>query len=310
MSSTRGYLFGNKFDAGIGQGKGQYFQIARVKDIVLGPYKGGTTSVDPNYTSPADIGKIYYELLYSPLGISFSEKVSEPAWPIWSFYKQLPLLNEIVIIIKGPSKGLNDKSTSQQSFYFPMYSLWGDPNQNAFPNMNEWADYLNKYANQPGYSGTATTGSSLPLGYTFEEKPQIKNLRPFEGDTILQSRFGQSIRFGSTVPEQKIENTWSNSGTNGDPITIILNQQKPEAFLEKTSRKFDPIVEDINRDGSTIFMTSTQEIFIEDLNNFPLRSFGKGIDPQIQPVVEFVRPLTVPADFISDKDIDDQILNA
>jgi hypothetical protein len=308
--STRGYLFGNKFDAGEGQGGGQYFQIGRVKDIVLGPFKGGTKKADPNYTSAADIGKIYYELLYSPLGISFSEKVSEPAWPIWSFYKQLPLLNEIVIIIKGPSKGLNDKSISQQSFYFPMYALWGDPNQNAFPNMNEWADYLNKYANQPGYSGTATTGSSLPLGYTFEERPQIKNLRPFEGDTILQSRFGQSIRFGSTVPEQKIENTWSNSGTNGDPITIILNQQKPEAFLEKTLRKFDPIVEDINRDGSAIFMTSTQEIFIEDLNNFPLRSFGKGIDPQRQPVVEFVRPLTVPADFISDKDIDDQILNA
>lgn len=308
--STRGYLFGNKFDAEAGRRGGQYFQIGRVKDIVLGPFKSGTSTIDPNYSSPVDIGKIYYELLYSPLGISFSQEVSEPAWPIWSFYKQLPVLNEIVIIIKGPSRGLNDKSTNQQSFYFPAYSMWGDPNQNAFPNMNEWASYLNKYVNQPGYSGNATTGSSLPLGYTFEEKPQIKNLRPFEGDSILQGRFGQSIRFGSTVPEQKVENTWSNSGNNGDPITIILNQQKLDPQIENTLRKFEPTVEDINRDGSAIFMTSTQEIFIEDLNNFPLRSFGKGIDVQRQPVVEFIKPLTAPADFISDKDIDNQILNA
>lgn len=308
--STRGYLFGNKFNAGEGQVGGQYFQIGRVKHIVLGPTKGGTQIADLKYESPVDIGKIYYELLYSPLGTSFSQEVSEPAWPIWSFYKQFPLENEIVIIIKGPSKGLNDKSISQQSFYFPAYALWGDPNQNGFPNMQEWADYLNKSVNQPGYSGTSTTGSSLPLGYTFEEKPQIKNLRPFEGDSILQGRFGQSIRFGSTVPEQKRENTWSNSGSNGDPITIILNQQKINPKIEETIFKFDPIVEDINRDGSAIFMTSTQEIFIEDLNNFPLRSFGKEIDPQRQPVVEFSRPILIANEFISDKDIDDQILNA
>lgn len=303
------YLFGSKSDPNAGSGKGYYFQIARVKDIVLGPLKPGTRESDPNYSNPVDIGKIYYELLYSPLAASFSEQISEPAWPIWSFCKQLPLINEIVLIIKGPSKGLNDKSTIQQSFYFPVYSLWGDPNHNAFPNMNEWADYLNNYANQPEYSGTAVTGSSLPLGTTFEENPQIKNLRPFEGDSILQGRFGQSIRFGSTVREQSKENTWSRSGNNGDPITIILNEQKPSPALEKTETKFNPIVEDINRDGSMICLTSTQEIIIEGLNKFPFRSFGKGIDPQIQPVVEFIKPLTVPNDFISDVDADNTILS-
>lgn len=304
------YLFGSKNDPNAGSGKGYYFQIARVKEIVLGPIKPGTGYADPSYNSPVDIGKIYYELLYSPLATSFSEQVSEPAWPIWSFCKQFPLINEIVLIIKGPSRDLNDKSTNQQSFYFPVYSLWGDVNHNAFPNMNEWADYLNNYANQPGYSGTAVTGSTLPLGYTFQEKPEIKNLRPFEGDSILQGRFGQSIRFGSTVSEQARENTWSRSGNNGDPITIILNQQNPSLALEKTETKFNPIVEDINRDGSMICLTSTQEIIIEGLNKFPFRSFGKGIDSQIQPVVEFIKPITVPTDFISDTDADNEILNA
>jgi len=303
-------LFNNSPDSREGKTRGQYFQIGRVKDIVLGPYKGGTLYSDTNYSSPADIGKIYYEILYSSLSTSKSKTVSEPAWPIFGFLKQYPLLGEIVIIMKGPSSGLNDKSTSQRQYYFPTYFLWGDPNQNAFPNLDEWAQYLNSFANQPGYSGTAATGSSLPLGYTFKENPQVKNLRPFEGDTIIQGRFGQSIRFGSTVSEQKGENTWSNSGNNGDPITIISNQQNLDDRIEQTLRKFDPIVEDINRDGSMIFMTSTQEVIIEDLNSFPFRSFGKGIDPQRQPVYESIRPIIIPTDFRSPSDIDNEILNA
>lgn len=309
--STRGWLFGGGFDSRDGQSRGQYFQIGRVKDIVLGPTKGGTSYLDTNYSSPADIGKIYYELLYSPLGTSFSDAVSEPAWPIFGFLKQYPLLGEIVIIIKGPSTGLNDKSTNQQQYYFPAYFLWGDANQNAFPNLNEWSQYLKNTSTKPGYSGNASvTGSSLPLGYTFQEKPEIKNLKPFEGDTIIQGRFGQSIRFGSTVTEQRRENPWSNSGENGDPITIILNQQNLDERIEQSTRKFDPIVENINRDGSAIYMTSTQEVFIEDLNNFPFRSFGTGIDPQRQPVYTINNPITVPSEFVSDSEIDNQILGS
>lgn len=312
MAGNRDYLFGDSFDSVQNQRGGQYFQIGRVKDIVLGPFKGPPKYgvIDKNYNSPVDIGKIYYELLYSPLGISFSKQVSEPAWPIWSFYKQYPLVNETVLIIKGPSKDLNDKSTGQQSYYFPVYALWGDPNQNAFPNLNEWAEYLKNTINQPGYSGTASSGSTLPLGYTFEEKPQIKNIRPFEGDSILQGRFGQSIRFGSTVIEQNRENSWSNYGNDGDPITIILNQQKLNPRIEETTRKFEPTIEDINRDGSAIYLTSTQEIVLEGLNKFPLRSFRTPINPQRQPTIEYIKPITVPSDLKSDTDIDNQIINA
>lgn len=310
MSQQRSTIFRPGVDSGEGQSKGYYFQIGRVKDIVLGPYKGGTYDPDPNYSSPADIGKVYYEILYSPLGTSFSNAVSEPAWPIFGFLKQFPLLGEVVIIIKGPSSGLNDKSTDQRQYYFPSFFLWEDPNQNAFPNLNEWSQYLKNKSNKPGYSGVAVTGSALPLGYTFEENPKIKNLRPFEGDTIIQGRFGQSIRFGSTVPQQRDENTWSNSGNNGDPITIISNQQNLDDNIEKSLRKFDPVVEDINRDGSMIFMTSTQEVIIEDLNYFPFRSFGTGINPQRQPVYESIRPLIIPTDFRSPSDIDNEILNA
>lgn len=280
-----GYIFGNKFDSKVGRSVGQYFQIARVKSIVLGPFKGNTQERDPDYGSPIDIGKIKYELLYSPLGTSKSGEVSEPAWPMFGFMRQYPVINEVVFIVAGPSEKLNDRIYNQQYFYFPPYSIWNRANHGAFPNMNEYSQFLKQYSNIQGYSGNAVSGSSLPLGYTFQENQQVRNLQPFEGDTVIQGRFGQSIRFGSTVPVLKQDNTWSNSGKNGDPITIILNSQRQE----NASFKFNNIVENINKDGSAIYMTSTQEIFLEDINNFPLNSFGTPVTPLSQPVLRTPR---------------------
>jgi hypothetical protein len=276
--------FEPKLDSDNGASGGQYFQIGRVKSVVLGPNTADGKK-DPNYRAPSDVGSIKYELLYSPYSTSKSKEVSEPAYPIWYFIKQIPLVNEIVLIIVGPSIGLNDGATKQQYYYMPAYGIWKNPNHNGFPNMEEWADYLNTFANKPTYSGNSTPEKTLPLGFTFEENPNIKDLTPYEGDTIIQSRFGQSIRFGSTVLNSN--NTWSknffsdlskdsnlfsekNISKNGDPITIIVNRQGERVVRNK----FDSIVEDINKDGSSIYMTSTQEIHIPDLNSFPLKSFA------------------------------------
>ena len=278
---SNGYIFGPSLNSDTGQYGGQYFQIGRVKSIVLGPYKGSTQERDPDWGSPVDVGKIKYEILYSTQGTSKSQEVSDPAWPMFNFIRQYPVVNEIVLIFAGPSEKLNDGSSKQQFFYLPPYSVWNRSNHGAFPNMSEYSNFLKQYRNIQGYSGNSVTGSSLPLGYTFQENQQVRNLQPFEGDTIMQGRFGQSIRFGSTVPALKRDNTWSNSGKNGDPITIILNSQRQE----NPGLKFNNIVENINKDGSAIYMTSTQEIFLEDVNNFPLNSFGTPITPISQPTL-------------------------
>lgn len=277
------------YSPGAGRSAGQYFQIGRVKSIVMGPLKTGTNERDLDYTNPSDIGKIRYELLYSPLATSFSDLVSEPAYPIFSFIKHLPLINEIVFILIGPTEELNDRADRQQQFYFPAFDIWNHVNHGAFPNMDEYLQYLNETINIPSYGGEAVTGS-LPLGYTFVEKPSIKNLKPFEGDTILQARFGQSIRFGSTNILTR-ETTWSDIGNQGDPITIIQNSQGNRVSKDP----FLPIVEDINKDGSAIYMTSTQKINLVDINSFPLSSFETSITPIVQTI------LTIPKPVISDE---------
>ena len=81
---------------------------------------------------------------------------------------------------------------------------------------------------------------------------------------MLEGRYGQSIRFGSTInqhipPEEggsHVPNNWSNEGGIGNPITLIRNGQTLD--FEKPS--FEHILEDVNRDASSIYLCSNQQI--------------------------------------------------
>ena len=291
-------IFGNDFKADKSGKFGQYFIIGRVKSIVQGPFTrslkvflkaDGLPTVkdvlEPNadFTSFKDIGKIRFEIMYSNLSGSKLKEVTEPAFPIFSFIKQYPLVGEIVLIMSGPSPNLNDNFNAKQLFYFPPYALWNGVNHNAFPDMEEYAQYVGKASSKPEFQGkTNTLNFRLPLGKTFIENERIKNLRPFEGDIIIESRFGQSIRFGSTVKGLTALNYWSETGITGDPITIIRNGQGKPA----DSDPFASTVEDINSDDSSIYLTSGQKIVLEDLATFPFSSYSKGISDQTQTILE------------------------
>jgi hypothetical protein len=77
------------------------------------------------------------------------------------------------------------------------------------------------------------------------------------GDSLLEGRHGQSLRFGSTAKSKSsINNNWSSAGTNGDPITIVRNGQ-PTNISDKG---WIPITENINNDLASIYLTSYQKI--------------------------------------------------
>jgi hypothetical protein len=272
-------------DSTLGRKSSQAYYIARVKKVILGS-KTTNSDYDKDYTCEKDMGSIYYELLYSgKSGNGAQTRNGKKAYPIFGFLRQYPNVGEIVMMISGPSSDLNDNSQSQDLYYFPPFSVWNSVHHNVFPNMNEYVDFINKQVQSTTSTNPTPESLAIPQGRTFSEKPDIKTLRPFEGDTIIQGRFGQSIRFGSTVPELSSINTWSKqSDIPGEPITIITNSQKSFTKLEKES----PVtIEDINRDGSSIYLTSKQSISIVDIEKYNVRSYAlaNSSNPQTQLVI-------------------------
>ena len=143
---------------------------------------------------------------------------------------------------------------NQEFYYFLPINIWNSVHNNALPNPLDTttatpSEIKNYQQVEAGSKVKVTDGvDNIDLGETFDELPNIKNLQPFEGDIIFEGRFGQSIRFGSTNKALKGSNTWSQNGESGSPITIITNSQG-----ERPGNKFETLVEDINKEGSSIY---------------------------------------------------------
>jgi hypothetical protein len=190
------------------------------------------------------------------------------ARPLFPNVNQIPLINELTYIIALPSTRVQDPlnvDTNQTDYYYftPM-NLWGTVHQNAFPDPIESTIKQNEPSTkQQSYTenqaGSVKNGSpaqfdteSIYLGNTFQDKDDVHNLQPYEGDIIYEGRWGQSIRFGSTV---KNKNPWSDSGNDGDPILILRN-----GATSVNTEPWVPVNENINQDLGSIYFGTTQVI--------------------------------------------------
>jgi hypothetical protein len=97
---------------------------------------------------------------------------------------------------------------------------------------------------QTGISNTSSSETSreITIGEYFQPT-KINRLKYYEGDKLIQSRFGQSIRFSG----------YNNDETEFSPTIILRNRQNT---LPTKSGQI--IEEDINRDGSTILLSSNK----------------------------------------------------
>ena len=227
----------------------------RVKYCILNEKEN--PSIFKQYGEWSSIGTIFYQ------GISTSNNSKEinsfpTAKPLFPNSKNYPLENEIVFLIPLPNPISQTVSNEVSYYYFQPINIWNSVHHNALPNpstldLNQTQDYEQV---EGGAIRKVEDGSTeITLGDTFQEKLDVKNIQPYEGDVIHEGRWGQSIRFGSTV---KGETNWSATGENGDPITIVRNGQH-----EDGKDPWIPQVEDINKDKSSVYLTSTQAIPIE-----------------------------------------------
>lgn len=155
--------------------------------------------------------------------------------------KQIPLVGEFVLIYKT----FNQQSTSsrwrEQWYYITSVDIHSSINENMLPGIS--ADL------------TQTEIDAIKPGYTFKQK-SVSPLQPYEGDFLIEGRWSNSIRFGSsfdqTLGKYSITPGWK-SNTIGDPIIIISNGR-----INKPSKQF--VNEDIEQDASSVYLTSTQNI--------------------------------------------------
>jgi hypothetical protein len=203
------------------------------------------------------LGTIEFDLINSPTP---PNQLYPTARPIDPSIKNFPLINEIVYILALPNTNIGEFASTKTNYYINTVGIWNHPHHNAFPqNSNvlppsQQKDYIQT---ELGSVRRVTDQSTeIFLGRTFKERGNIHPLLPFEGDKIIEGRWGNSIRLGSTVKDTP--NTWSSTGTDGDPITIIRNGQGVQ-----TEEGWIPTVEDINNDDTSVYFTSTQKIPIE-----------------------------------------------
>ena len=186
------------------------------------------------------------------------------AHPLFPNSKYLPVENEMVYIISLPNNNGENSQSQTTYYYFHAINAWGSVNCNAIPdgvqssNKSKTSTQSNQQVEAGNFRRSSNEDESINLGNTFEESPNVKNTQLFEGDVIHEGRFGQNLRFGSTVKNSNPENPWSKVGDNGDPIIILKNGQ-----YDDDNDAWIPQVEDINKDKSSIYLTSTQEIPIE-----------------------------------------------
>jgi hypothetical protein len=152
------------------------------------------------------------------------------ALPFHASTQNYPLIGELIYLVDAPSPSSQIGSSNPSTKYYTgTINLWNNNQQNA-----------------PG------EGS---LGKTFNENADIRKLISFEGDRIYQGRKGNGIRFGSTVKSRANINEWSSVGNDGDPITILVN-----GYITTDTGSLKPNVEEINKELSSVWMTSTQKI--------------------------------------------------
>lgn len=185
------------------------------------------------------------------------------ARPMFFTGRRMPLIGEQVIVVSGP---VNDWSTSgikQVGFlYFQPVNGTDDLTLHQFPKL--WT----RDRAGSGPAGAQRKADRGEPGYTFPKMPKkTDNLQPFEGDDIFEGRFGQSIRFGSTVVGDisiyDKKPSWKGTA-NTDPI-MVLRVKKPEGgttSAQASTSIFNAnskyTIEDLQKDESSIYLTTTQ----------------------------------------------------
>lgn len=200
--------------------------------------------------------------------------------------KQIPIVGEIVFVCLAPTPFHSGASSAKEYYYTMPISIRSSVHHNGLPGANiiKTDDRTSERKIEDAILGipgkiSDTKNVTKTIDPTFPERKDIFPLQPYSGDVILEGRWGNSIRFGSTVDlRQKYiqQPKWSKgTGITGNPITIISNGTNPE-LTKKTYNEFH--IESPDDDDSSIWLTSGQSIRFTPASKYTPSIVDKEID--------------------------------
>lgn len=232
------------------------------------------------------IGRALVRPIYSQVNTEKNKLIW--AYPLDSNISEYPLINETVVIAKYENvvyytRKLNTRNFVNNNINFGSeFLIKGKDNKELFDKNSPFKGAFSQTKHQGGidYEGVA--------GRYFWVNNRIRAIKRFEGDLVIESRFGQSVRFSSYDSDRKKDkssskyqdyngngsiNSFSNETVGGgNPMILIRNRQRPlldEGKQRKPHSKLPPIIgteaeknaggyleEDINHDGTSIQITS------------------------------------------------------
>jgi len=192
-------------------------EAGEVVDIIL-------DESHPEYTDEGNgVGRCLVRMKSQQNQSDYSLNWMSPAFPNITQY---PLIGETVICIVGftAAAQLNTAATAMYYLPFPV-TVWNDTNENGLPASSYSLDRRMAVPSDfTRHKGLANP--TVPTyGNSFKEK-DVPRLQPYEGDFVVEGRWGNSIRLGSTATPQQFsakKNLYSKAGSNGDPIITIQN---------------------------------------------------------------------------------------
>lgn len=157
---------------------------------------------------------------------------------------ELPVIGEVVQLVKIGSVDYYQRMPSG----FLSKGSAAENRANIIFSETEQEDGGVKDYSKTSQTGTTTdtaasSDTTQSLGKYFKHNP-VNKLKIYEGDKLIQSRFGQSIRFSG----------YNNANNVYSPTIIIRNRQDSESLTNL--KEGDLTEEEVNKDGSVIVMSS------------------------------------------------------
>jgi len=143
----------------------------------------------------------------------------------------VPIKHELVLGIK-----LNG-----EHFYMSPLNVFGNPTYNIQPNVSDIKSKNKIVDLRP-----------------FERIDDSRKLAPYEGDVIIEGRYNNSIRLGSYQYNQHRES--ANIKLVAGHLYWGDSEDPQKSFARKDGRVESPVIEDIDADGASIYLTTNERL--------------------------------------------------